>query len=92
VLAFEGIRYPDFATFPANANFETGGNLRMPLLVKPLRMDASIGIDERSLVRNTQRLMERVLYIKRISATPRSPRSTSRDASSTLACSATTTS
>jgi D-alanine-D-alanine ligase len=37
----------------------------MPLFVKPLRMDASIGIDERSLVRNTQQLMERVLYIHR---------------------------
>jgi D-alanine-D-alanine ligase len=65
LLAFEGIRYPDFATFPADANFETGGNLRMPLFVKPLRMDASIGIDERSLVRNTQQMMERVLYIQR---------------------------
>jgi len=65
LLAFEGVRYPDFATFPANADFETGGNLRMPLFVKPLRMDASIGIDERSLVRNTQQLLERVLYIQK---------------------------
>jgi D-alanine-D-alanine ligase len=65
LLAFEGIPYPDFATFPADANFETGGNLRMPLFVKPLRMDASIGIDEKSLVRNTQQMMERVLYIQR---------------------------
>ena len=65
LLAFEGIRFPDFATFPANANFETGGNLRMPLFIKPLRMDASIGIDERSLVRNTQQMMERVLYIQK---------------------------
>jgi D-alanine-D-alanine ligase len=63
LLAFEQIPYPDFATFAPNADFETGGNLRMPLFVKPLRMDASIGIDERSLVRNTQQLMERVLYI-----------------------------
>ena len=65
LLAFEGIRYPDFATFPVNAAFETGGNLRMPLFVKPLRMDASIGIDERSFVRNTQQMMERVLYIQK---------------------------
>ncbi|HLF13028.1 MAG TPA: D-alanine--D-alanine ligase [Gammaproteobacteria bacterium] len=65
LLAFEQIRYPDFATFAPNAEFETGGNLRMPLFVKPLRMDASIGIDERSLVRNTQQLMERVLYIQK---------------------------
>jgi len=65
LLAFEQIPYPDFATFAPNADFETGGNLRMPLFVKPLRMDASIGIDERSLVRNTQQLMERVLYVQR---------------------------
>jgi D-alanine-D-alanine ligase len=63
LLAFERIPYPDFATFAPNADFETGGNLRMPLFVKPLRMDASIGIDERSLVRNTQQLMERVAYV-----------------------------
>jgi D-alanine-D-alanine ligase len=63
LLAFERIPYPDFATFAPNAEFETGGNLRMPLFVKPLRMDASIGIDEKSFVRNTQQLMERVLYI-----------------------------
>jgi D-alanine-D-alanine ligase len=63
LLAFEQVPYPDFATFSPNAEFETGGNLRMPLFVKPLRMDASIGIDERSLVRNTAQLMERVQYI-----------------------------
>jgi D-alanine-D-alanine ligase len=63
LLAFERIPYPDFATFSPNAEFETGGNLRMPLFVKPLRMDASIGIDEKSFVRNTQQLMERVQYI-----------------------------
>ena len=63
LLAFESIPYPDFATFTPNADFETGGNLRMPMFVKPLRMDASIGIDERSLVRNTQQLLERVQYI-----------------------------
>jgi D-alanine-D-alanine ligase len=63
LLAFEQIPYPDFATFAPNAEFETGGNLRMPLFVKPLRMEASIGIDERSLVRNTQELIERVSFI-----------------------------
>ena len=63
LLAYEQILYPDFAIFAPNAEFETGGKLRMPLFVKPLRMDASIGIDEKSLVRNTQELMERVLKI-----------------------------
>ncbi len=64
LLAFEQIPYPDFATFAPNApEFETGGNLRMPLFVKPLRMEPTIGIDERSLVRNTGELIERVSFI-----------------------------
>jgi D-alanine-D-alanine ligase len=65
LLAFEEIPYPDFATFALAAEFETGGNLRMPLFVKPLRMEASIGIDQKSLVRNTQQLMEKVLHIQK---------------------------
>ena len=36
VLAFEKILYPDFAVFSQDADLETGGNLRMPLFVKPL--------------------------------------------------------
>jgi D-alanine-D-alanine ligase len=65
LLAYEQVLYPDFASFAPNAEFETGGRLRMPLFVKPLRMDASQGIDDRSLVRNTQELMERVLNIQK---------------------------
>jgi D-alanine-D-alanine ligase len=63
LLAWEQIQSPDFAVFAPNSDFETGGNLRMPLFVKPLRMEASQGIDENSLVRNTRELMERVLHI-----------------------------
>lgn len=65
LLAFEQVLYPDFATFAPSAGLETGGNLRMPLFVKPLRMDASLGIDEKSLVHGTQELMERVLMINK---------------------------
>lgn len=62
-LAFEKIRYPDFAVF-SRADFETGGNLRMPLFVKPLRTDASIGIDgTKSLVRDATALMKQVASI-----------------------------
>jgi D-alanine-D-alanine ligase len=63
LLAFDHISYPDFAVFSRNADLETGGRLRMPLFVKPLRMDASIGIGARSLVHSTQELMARVLEI-----------------------------
>ena len=63
LLAFDGVRYPDFAVFSRDADLETGGNLRLPLFVKPLRMDASIGIDAGSLVRSTGAMMKRVLQI-----------------------------
>ena len=63
VLAFEGIPYPHFAVFSQDADLETFGQLRMPLFVKPLRADASIGIDGDSLVRDSSSLMRRVLAI-----------------------------
>jgi D-alanine-D-alanine ligase len=63
LLAFDQIAYPDFAVFTRDADLETGGHLRMPLFVKPLRMDASIGIDGNSLVRTAREMMERVVMI-----------------------------
>ncbi len=64
LLAFDGILYPNFAVFTPDADLETGGNLRMPLFVKPLRGDASIGISGAdALVRDSRSLMEQVLRI-----------------------------
>jgi D-alanine-D-alanine ligase len=64
LLTYDKIACPDFAVFAQDADFETGGNLRLPLFVKPLRMDASIGIDARSLVRTSAELLERVRVIQ----------------------------
>ena len=61
-LAFDKILYPDFAVF-ARDDFETGGNLRMPMFVKPLTADASIGIGSESLVHDAVALMKRVAFI-----------------------------
>jgi D-alanine-D-alanine ligase len=63
LLAFDHIRYPEFAVFSPSADLETAGSLRLPLFVKPLRMAASIGIDAGSLVRSTRELLERVALI-----------------------------
>jgi D-alanine-D-alanine ligase len=63
LLAFEGVKYPEYAVFSQDADLETEGHLRMPLFVKPLRMDASIGIDKKSLVHSTKELLERVTLI-----------------------------
>jgi D-alanine-D-alanine ligase len=60
LLEFENILYPRFAVFSQSEGLETGGNLRMPLFVKPVAQDASIGIDDSSLVRNSTELLERV--------------------------------
>jgi D-alanine-D-alanine ligase len=63
LLAFDGVPCPDFAVFSRDSDLETGGRLRMPLFVKPLRMDASIGIDAGSLVHSLGELVERVTLI-----------------------------
>jgi D-alanine-D-alanine ligase len=63
LLAFDNILYPKFAVFSKDSSFETGGNLRMPLFVKPLRMDASIGVDAKALVHDAGTMMKRVVTI-----------------------------
>jgi D-alanine-D-alanine ligase len=63
VLAFERIPFPDFAVFSRDSDLEACGRLRMPLFVKPLTADASIGIDGDSLVHDATALMKRVLAI-----------------------------
>jgi D-alanine-D-alanine ligase len=63
LLAFDQIRYPEFTVFSADSTMETGGKLKLPLFVKPLRADASIGIDGGSLVHTSTDLMKRVVYI-----------------------------
>jgi len=66
LLEYEGILYPRYAVFSHTSDeFETGGNLRMPLFVKPLRADSSIGIAANSLVYDTGTLMKRVSAIHR---------------------------
>ena len=65
LLAFEDILYPRFAVFSRDTAFETGGNLRMPLFVKPLRSDASLGIGGKSLVQDWAALMDRVNAIRK---------------------------
>ena len=65
LLAFDQILFPRFAVFHKDQDFETGGNLRMPLFVKPVAMDSSIGIGKKSLCKDATQMMERVLAIHR---------------------------
>jgi D-alanine-D-alanine ligase len=65
LLGYEKVKCPDFAVFYKDTNLETAGRLRMPLIVKPLERDGSIGIGPNALVRSVPEMMERVLAIHR---------------------------
>ncbi|HTC25122.1 MAG TPA: hypothetical protein VK688_12205 [Gemmatimonadales bacterium] len=64
LLSYEHILYPRFAVFNTDSELETGGNLRMPMFVKPLRSDASLGVSKKSLVTDAVLLMRRVAAIR----------------------------
>ena len=63
LLAYHGVPFPHYVVFRRDSYPETIGRLRMPLIVKPLRMDASIGIESASLCRSTTQMMKRVVKI-----------------------------
>jgi D-alanine-D-alanine ligase len=63
ILAFHGIRVPDFATFRPGDDFLRPSTLRYPLIVKPLLEDASVGIAQASVVADDESLAERVRFI-----------------------------
>ena len=66
ILAYAGIPYPPYAVIPVDADSASTGDLRFPMFVKPLRMDASIGINARSLVRTQKGLLERIHAIHKL--------------------------
>jgi len=61
---FHGIRSPDFTVIAPGGRVEGNPSLsKFPLIVKPSSMDASIGIDARSVVHTVGEVVERVLAI-----------------------------
>jgi len=64
LLAFHDVPCPNYATF-ASDKLEFAGKMRFPLFVKPLRHDASAGVDTSSLVNDYSSLMKRIDYIQK---------------------------
>lgn len=62
LLSFYEIPCPQYATFAAD-KLEFAGKMKFPLFVKPLKKDASAGIDDSSLVNDYGSLMKRIEYI-----------------------------
>ncbi len=65
ILAYDGLKVPEFAIFPMNRGKKRPSSLEFPLFVKSLTEEGSIGISGASIVRDDVRLMERVEYIHR---------------------------
>jgi D-alanine-D-alanine ligase len=63
LLSFHGIQTPKFSVIESG-EVDHADDFAFPMFVKPSNADASIGIDERSVVRNFKELMERISYIK----------------------------
>jgi D-alanine-D-alanine ligase len=63
LLKFHNVHFPNYATFDRD-NLEFAGKMRFPLFVKPLHGDASLGIDDSSLVTEYAKLIERIGFIQ----------------------------
>ncbi len=63
ILTYHGIKTPKFHLFNPTDRVVMNGHLRYPMIVKPSREDASVGIEEKSVVYNQNDLKKRVRYI-----------------------------
>jgi D-alanine-D-alanine ligase len=70
ILAYHRIHVPGFAVFPRNRKVRLSRRLKFPLFVKSLIDEGSVGISKASVVRDEERLIERVEFIHRQNDAP----------------------
>ncbi len=63
ILGYHRIRVPGFVLIPRGQRRINGRGLRYPLLVKPVKEEASLGIAQASLVADEEQLRERVQFV-----------------------------
>ncbi|MFN3349347.1 ATP-grasp domain-containing protein [Pseudorhodoplanes sp.] len=63
LLHYHRIPVPAFAVFPMNKKVTRPPRLPFPLIVKSLSEDASLGIAQKSIVDNDEKLAERVAFV-----------------------------
>ena len=63
VLVFHGIKTPQFATV-YRGMVDWAGDVSFPLIVKPPQEDASLGITNKSLVRDVKELLEKIAELQ----------------------------
>jgi D-alanine-D-alanine ligase len=69
ILSFHRIHLPRFALFRRNRSVRRPNRLSFPLLVKSVSDEGSLGIAQASIVRNDEKLKERVDFIHRNNCT-----------------------
>lgn len=70
ILTYHRIHMPRFAVFPVNRNVKRPNRLKFPLFVKSVSDEGSVGIAQASIVRDDEKLKERVNFIHRQNETP----------------------
>jgi D-alanine-D-alanine ligase len=65
ILTYHRISVPRFTVFPINRRTALPKRLRYPLFVKSLSDEGSVGISQASIVRDADKLIERVEFIHR---------------------------
>ncbi len=63
ILAYNGIPTPKFRLLRASTEVQDEESMQFPLIVKPSREDASVGIDNQSVVQNPRELRKKVGHI-----------------------------
>ena len=63
ILGYHRIRVPEFVTIARSRRIARPRRLRFPILVKPLKEEASYGIAQASFVENDEQFKERVQFI-----------------------------
>jgi len=63
ILSYHGIKTPKFQVFRSPEKIVLNEDMQFPLFVKPSREDASVGVEDGSVVYNLSTLRRRVRYI-----------------------------
>ena len=63
ILGYHRIHTPDFVTIPRGGRIARPKRLKFPILVKPLKEEASLGISQASFVETDDQFRERVAFI-----------------------------
>jgi len=70
ILSYHRIHVPRFVIFPVRGKVRRPSRLKFPLFVKSVSDEGSVGIAQASIVRDDEKLKERVEFIHRQNQTP----------------------